>query len=158
MTRRHLSSACWFLSLALLAAATASASDGTPARARVAVARDDLHAAGSVAIVGRYGGDWGVTAAYWSHDSAPRPGEPRFAAGGDYTWTWSNWRYGGGAVWIDRTNGINGTRWNFELLLAYDFSPRIYAELTHYSHGSELGIRKDLPNWGWNFLGVGVAF
>ena len=78
--------------------------------------------------------------------------------GGDYAWTWHDLRYGGGVVWIDQTNEINGTRWNFEFLLAYDFSRHFYAELTHYSHGAEAGIRRDVPNAGWNFLGLGYAF
>lgn len=57
-----------------------------------------------------------------------------------------------------RSSDINGTRWNFELLVAYDFSRHLYAELTHYSHGSELGIRRDVPNAGWDFVGLGYAF
>jgi len=149
-----------FLPLALLAGTPVLASDEAPVRLRLSVARDDLHAAGAVAMIGRYGGDWGVTATCWLRDSGStsRPSDAHFAAGGDYTWRHGGWRYGGGVVWIDETNEINGTHWNFELLLGYDFTPRFYAELTHYSHGSEIGIRKDLPNWGWNLLGIGYAF
>lgn len=146
------------LYFAVFSSAPAFASDEAEVRLRLSIGRDEMHSPGSIAIVGHYGGSWGVTAAYWAHDSTERPSAPNLALGGDYAWTWRDWRYGGGVVWIDQTDEINGTHWNFELLVAYDFSRHFYAELTHYSHGSDVGIKRDVPNAGWNFLGLGYAF
>jgi hypothetical protein len=113
---------------------------------------------GAVLMSGRYGGTWGVRLGFWAHDPLLQTGAPHFVAGMDRVWTYRNWRYGIGAVWIDNDNDVNGTRWNFDLALAYDLSNRIFVEFLHLSHGSKvLGIKKDLPNEGWNFIGLGLT-
>ena len=52
----------------------------------------------------------------------------------------------------------NGTRWNFDFTVAYDFSERVFVEYQHLSHGTYIGISTRAPNGGWNILGVGYAF
>ncbi len=95
---------------------------------------------------------------YWARDPHLDTGEPHFTVGMDHVWTYRKWRYGIGAVWIDNDNVINGTRWNFDLALAYNFSDRFFVEFLHFSHASKvLGIKKDLPNSGWDFIGLGLT-
>ena len=109
-------------------------------------------------VSGRYGGSWGVKLGFWIRDSHVEPGAPNKLAGVDYVWTESKWRFGLGTAWIDEENSVNGTRWNFDLSLAYDLPNRVLVGYQHYSHGSILGIRKSESNEGWNLIGVGLIF
>jgi len=143
--------------LALLAGAPSHAQDETRAGLRLTMATDVFRASGSMVVAGRYGGSWGARLGFWVRDGHVDPGAPNKLAGVDHMWTRSNWRYGIGLVWIDEVNNVNGTRWNLDLSLAYDLSPRVFAEYRHYSHGSNIGIRTDLPNSSWNFVGFGLT-
>jgi hypothetical protein len=137
-------------------AAYASGDDETPVALRLSVSDAVVNDTGAVLMSGRYGGAWGVRVGYWVRDPHLEPGAPHLTAGMDHVWTRKKWRYGIGAVWIDNDNEINGTRWNFDLSLAYDLSDRIYVEYLHFSHGSKvLGIKRDIPNLGWNLIGLG---
>jgi len=146
------------LSSSLLVGAPCYALDETKVDLRLSVADDVSWGPGSTVVSGRYGGSWGVKLGFWIRDSHVEPGAPNKLAGVDYVWTESKWRFGLGTVWIDEENSVNGTRWNFDLSLAYDLPNRVFVGYQHYSHGSILGIRKSESNEGWNLIGVGLAF
>lgn len=132
--------------------------DETKAALRLSVSDSTINNPGAVLMSGRYGGAWGVRVGFWTHDLHLQTGAPHLLAGMDRVWTDKKWRYGIGAIWIDNDNEVNGTRWNFDLALAYDLSNRIFVEFLHVSHGSKvLGIEKELPNAGWNFIGLGLT-
>src|SRR6266571_863252 len=137
-----------FLCLSLFAIAPARALDLQPDETRpglrLSVAEDFVHAVGSVVVSARDGNAEG--------------GAPNKFAGVDYMLTYGKWHAGLGTVWIDETNGLNGTHWDIDASLAYDVSERVFVEYRHYSHGRKLGIKKDAPNDGWNLVGVGLIF
>jgi hypothetical protein len=112
---------------------------------------------GSLLAAGRYGNEWGVRAGAWLRDAHVRGPAPDLLVGVDHLWARGRWRFGLGAAWLNNENDVNGTRWNFSIAVAYDFSDRAFIEFVHFSHGAYLGIRKDDPNGGWNFIGVGVV-
>ncbi len=152
------------LALAALACAPAHAfrldiEDAAPAL-RVSAGVDVFRVPGTVVANARYGGAFGARLGGWLHagsDVQPRP--PRVLVGADYMLTfWKKVRGGIGIAWIDRETNVNGTRWNFDATLAYDFSGRVFVEYRHQSHGAILGIRSDAPNGGWNVVGLGYAF
>jgi hypothetical protein len=150
--------AALLLGFALLSSAPSYALDETKVDLRLSLADAVSWGTGSNVVTGRYGGNWGVKLGFWIRDSHVEPGAPNMLAGVDYVWTKSKWRFGFGTVWIDEENRINGTRWNFDLSLAYGLSSRVFVEYQHYSHGSILGIRKDESNEGWDLVGVGLIF
>jgi hypothetical protein len=149
------------LGLSAILPATASYASGdneTQVALRLSVSDSAINDAGAVLMSGRYGGAWGMRAGVWIRDPHLQDGAPHLFAGMDRVWTDNKWHYGLGVVWIDDVNEVNGTRWNFDLALAYDLSNRIFVEFLHLSHGSKaLGIKKDLPNLGWNFIGLGLT-
>jgi len=151
-----------FLCLSLFAVAPARALDLQPDETRpglrLSVAEDFVHAVGSVVVSARYGGAWGVRAGFWARDRNAEGGAPNKFAGVDYMLTYGKWHAGLGTVWIDETNGLNGTHWDIDASLAYDLSEWVFVEYRHYSHGRKLGIKKDAPNDGWNLVGVGLIF
>ncbi|MHB8623070.1 MAG: hypothetical protein ACYC9J_07680 [Sulfuricaulis sp.] len=141
-----------------MTAAYASGGDEAPAALRISVSDAAINDPGAVLIAGRYGGAWGARVGFWTHDLHLQTGAPHVMAGMDHVWTNEKWRYGIGAVWIDNENEVNGTRWNFDLSLAYDLSNRMFIEFLHFSHASKvLGIERSRPNEGWNFIGIGFA-
>jgi hypothetical protein len=144
--------------LFLAAAAPAMALDLTKAGLRLSVLDEVTTGAGSVLLAARYGGSWGLKLGTWIRDVHVTPSAPQVLAGGNYVWTWSDWRFGLGVVWIDRETNYNGTRWNFDFSISYDLSERIFCEYQHNSHGAKVGIEKDAPNEGWNLLGIGFIF
>jgi len=131
--------------------------DDTPSHVRFTLAEDFVHAAGSTVLSGRYGDGLGVRAGWWLHSVDASPA-PRLLLGADYAWTVSRWRPGLGAAWIDKTTSLNGTHWEIDTSLAYAITRRFFVEFRHYSHARKLGVRKDVPNGGWNLIGLGVAF
>ncbi len=143
---------------ASLLSAPSYALDETKVDLRLSVSDDFGFAPGSVVIAGRYGGAWGARLGFWARDSHVEPRAPNKFAGVDYVWTYSKWRPGLGAVWIDQTNDLNGTHWDFDLSLGYDLSSRVFVEYRHHSHGKNLGIRRHASNHGWNLIGVGLSF
>jgi hypothetical protein len=149
---------CWSLCAGAPARALDLQLDETRPGLRLSVAEDFVHAVGSVVVSGRYGGAWGVRAGFWARDSDAEGDAPTKFAGVDYMWTYGNWHAELGTVWIDKTNGLNGTHWDFDVALAYDLSDRIFVEYRHYSHGKKLGIKRDAANSGWNLIGVGFVF
>jgi hypothetical protein len=148
----------FLLGFALLLSAPSYALDETQVGLRLSVAEDFVHAPGSVVVSGRYGGAWGARVGFWASDSHVEPRAPNMFVGADHVWTYSKWRAGFGVVWIDGTNDLNGTHWDFDLSLGYDLSSRAFVEYRHHSHGRKLGISKDASNDGWNLIGVGLAF
>jgi hypothetical protein len=144
--------------LGMSAGAPCFARDETRPGLRLSVADDFVHAQGSIVVSGRYGDAWGVRLGFWARDSHVDPGAPNVLAGVDRAWTRAKWRYGVGLVWIDETNKLNGTNWNFDAFLAYDLTDRLFVEYRHYSHGRVFGIQKDAANGGWNLIGVGFLF
>ena len=149
-----------FACFALVAAAPAAAWnwDETKRALRLSLGLDVYRAAGAVVASARYGGSWNVKASAWVRDVHVQPKAPDFLLGAGYVWTKSKWRFGAGLVWIDEENDVNGTRWNFDASVAYDMSDRVFLEYQHYSHGSILGLKKDLSNGSWNLIGVGWIF
>ncbi len=118
-----------FLCLSLFAIAPARALDLQPDETRpglrLSVAEDFVHAVGSVVVSARYGGAWGVRAGFWARDRNAEGGAPNKFAGVDYMLTYGKWHAGLGTVWIDETNGLNGTHWDIDASLAYDVSERV---------------------------------
>lgn len=126
---------------------------------RLSVSEDVVHAPGSVVVSGRYGGAWGLKLGAWVRDTHVEHGAAsNKLAGIDHVWKYAGWRAGLGVVWIDQETNLSGTHWDFDVSLAYDFGRRVFLEYRHYSHAKKLGISEDVPNGGWNLLGVGVIF
>jgi len=148
----------FFMGPASLLSAPSYALDETKVELRLSVSEDFVHAPGTVVIAGRYGGAWGARVGFWAGNSHIEPRAPNKFAGVDYVWTYSKWRAGLGAVWIDETNDLNGTHWDFDISLGYDLWNRSFVEYRHHSHGRKLGISKDASNDGWNLVGVGLSF
>lgn len=144
--------------LAVLAAAPVRAWDETTPALRLSLGLDVYHASGAMVASARYGGSWNVKASAWVRDVHIRPQAPDVLLGAGYVWTKSKWRFGAGLVWIDGENNVNGTRWNFDASVAYDWTERVFFEYQHYSHGTLLGLKKDASNGGWNLFGVGLIF
>lgn len=144
------------LSLALVTPSYAL--DETKVDLRLSVSEDFVHAPGSVLVSGRYGGAWGARLGSWVRDSHVEPGAPHMFAGVDHVWTYSKWRAGLGAVWIDEVNNLNGTHWDFDVSLGYDLTDQVFVEYRHHSHGRKLGISRDASNDGWNLIGIGLIF
>lgn len=150
----------------LTAAAVLSMALVAPARAlerpevglRVSLYEDVVHAPGSLVVSARYGGGWGLRLGAWVRDSHVEGGAPDKFGGIDHVWKYRDLRAGLGAVWIDDTTKLNGTHWDFDVSLAYDVTRRVFVEYHHFSHGKKLGIDNDVPNGGWNLLGVGWIF
>ena len=132
--------------------------DETRADLRMSVSDDFVHARGSMVVSARYGGAWGARVGVWARESHVESSKANFFAGIDHVWTYSKWRAGLGAVWIDKVNDLNGTHWDFDVSLGYDLSGRVFVEYRHHSHGRKLGISKNASNDGWNLVGVGVIF
>jgi len=131
--------------------------DETPRELRATLSQDYLHARGATLLAARYGSAWGVRLGAWVSTDDMQP-KPHWVAAVDHVWTLGKWRAGLGAAWIDQTTNVNGTHWVFDVSLAYDVTRRIFIEYRHHSHGSKLGIEPDVPNGGWNLIGVGVNF
>jgi len=146
------------LAAGLLLSAPSHALDDTKADLRLSVSEDFVHARGSMVVSARYGGGWGARLGFWARESHVEPSKANFFAGIDHVWTYSKWRAGLGAVWIDEVNELNGTHWDFDVSLGYDLSNRVFVEYRHHSHGRKLGISKNASNDGWNLVGVGVIF
>jgi hypothetical protein len=150
------------MSAALLFSAPARAVnlglDETKPALRLTVAEDLVHAKGSVVVSARYGGAWGVRAGFWARTTGFEGDAPNVLAGVNYMWTVGRVRAELGAVWIDKTNDLNGTHLDFDAALAFDLTERVFLEYRHYSHGKKAGIAKDASNDGWNLFGVGVTF
>jgi hypothetical protein len=147
-----------WLMLVASAPARAWSLDETKVDWRLALSADFYRAEGSMVASARYGGNWGLKLGAWVRDNNVIPHAPNVVAGADYVVTKSKWRFGAGVAWIDEESNINGTRWNFDLSLAYGFSDRVFLQYQHYSHGSGLGVRRDSYNYSWNLLGVGIVF
>ena len=109
-------------------------------------------------VSARYGGGWGARLGFWVRESRVERSAANFFAGIDHVWTYSKWRAGIGAVWIDEVNDLNGTHWDFDVSLGYDLSSRVFVEYRHHSHGRKLGISQDASNDGWNLIGIGLIF
>jgi hypothetical protein len=124
---------------------------------RLSLSEDFMHAHGATLLAGRYGGAWGAKAGAWLDAGDVRP-KPHGFVGADRVWTIGGWRAGLGAIWMDEKTSVSGTRWLFDVSLAYDVTPRLFVEYRHFSHGARLGIKKDVPNGGWNLIGIGIAF
>src|SRR5690349_16688218 len=138
----HRAARAVIMCLALTAGAPARAWDEVKTDLRLSLLDDVTTGAGSVLASVRYGGAWGLKAGYWVRDVHVQPSAPNFLVGGNYVLKYSRWRAGAGVIWIDQENANNGTRWNFDLMLAYDLTDRIFCEYQHNSHGSILGIKK----------------
>jgi len=148
----------FLLGVVLLLSAPSYAMDETRADLRLSVSDDFVHAPGSMVVSARYGGGWGARLGFWARNSNVEASAPNFFFGIDHVWTYSKWRAGLGAVWIDELNDLNGTHLDFDVSLGYDLSSRVFVEYRHHSHGRKLGIRKDASNDGWNLVGVGLIF
>ena len=148
----------FLLGAALFLSAPSYALDETRADLRLSVSEDFVHARGAMVVSARYGGSWGARLGVWARESNVEPSAANFFAGIDRVWTYSRWRAGLGAVWIDKVNDLNGTHWDFDFSLGYDLSSRVFVEYRHLSHGRKLGISKDASNDGWNLAGVGLIF
>jgi len=146
------------LAVGLLLSAPSHALDETRAELRLSVSDDFVHAPGSTLVSDRYGGAWGARLGFWARESHAEPSKAHFFAGVDHVWTYSKWRAGLGAVWIDEVNDLNGTHLDFDVSLGYDLSSRVFVEYRHHSHGRKLGISPNASNHGWNLLGVGLIF
>lgn len=147
-----------YLSTSIVSAGAQDEREAAESRMRLSLSGAAFNGAGSVLASGRYGDGWGVRLGFWLRDSHVPGHAPHVFLGGDYLWKYSHWRYGIGLAWLDRNgNAINGTHANFSLSVAYDISDRFFIEVMHFSHGSALGIRGDIPNQGWDFIGIGVA-
>jgi len=153
----------FFSGLSLLSCAPSHALDlgleETRPGLRLSAGADVFRTPGTVVVSGRYGGDWGARLGFWAHDAGGvHPGVPNMVASVDRMWTIAKFRAAAGLAWIDETNSVNGTRWNFDFTLAYDVSNRVFVEYRHQSHGAILGISEHTPNGGWNIVGVGLTF
>jgi hypothetical protein len=148
----------FLLGAGLLLSAPSYALDETRPDLRLSASDDFVHARGSMVVSARYGGSWGARLGFWVRESHVEPSKANFFAGIDHVWTYSKWRAGLGAVWIDEVNDLNGTHWDFDVSLGYDLSSRVFIEYRHHSHGRKLGISKDVSNDGWNLIGVGLIF
>ncbi|HET7766302.1 MAG TPA: hypothetical protein VFK92_14540 [Burkholderiales bacterium] len=160
LTPPHFRTASLFFVCLMLAAGPARAWqwDETKPALRVSLGLDVYRAAGAMVATARYGGAWNVKASAWVRDVHVQPEAPNYLLGAGYVVTKSRWRLGIGAVWIDQENDVNGTRWNFDVSVAYDVSSRVFFEYQHYSHGAVVGLQKDTSNGGWNLLGAGLIF
>jgi len=143
--------------LAWTGSACAIQLDETRTDLRLTLSQDYLHARGATLLAGRYGGAWGVRLGAWVRTDDMEP-KPHWVAAFDHVWTVGKWRAGLGAAWIDEKTNVNGTRWVFDVSLAYDLTRQLFIEYRHHSHGSKLGIEPDVQNGGWNLIGVGVSF
>ena len=148
----------FLLGAGLLLSGPSHALDETKAELRLSVSDDLVHARGSTLVSARYGGAWGARLGFWARESQVEPSKAHFFAGVDHVWTYSKWRAGLGAVWIDEVNDLNGTHWDFDVSLGYDLSSRVFVEYRHHSHGRKLGISQNASNDGWNLVGVGLIF
>jgi len=146
------------LGVGLLLSAPSYALDEIRADLRLSVSDDFVHARGAMLVSARYGGNWGARLGFWARESNVEPSKANFFAGIDHVWTYSKWRAGVGAVWIDEVNDLNGTHWDFDVSLGYDLSSRVFVEYRHHSHGRKLGISKNASNDGWNLIGIGIIF
>jgi len=124
---------------------------------RLTLSEDIMHAQGATLLAGRYGGAWGLRLGTWLYTDDMHP-RPHWMAGLDHVWTLGKWRAGLGAAWIDQKTNVNGTLWLFDVSLAYDITRHVFVEYRHHSHGSKLGIKRDVRNGGWNLAGIGVSF
>lgn len=80
-------------------------------------------------------------------------------AGLDYNYRIGPVLLGLGGAYLTHTTFVNGTNWNFELRLAYRFTPRLEALWTHFSNCKQIcGFDRSGPNLGWEFLGLGYRF
>lgn len=131
--------------------------DETRKDLRLSLSEDFMHAHGATLLSGRYGAAWGATAGAWLDAGDVHP-EPHGFVGADRMWTTGSWRAGLGAIWMDKTTSVSGTHWLFDVSLSYDLNRRVFVEYRHFSHGARLGIKKDVPNGGWNLIGIGLAF
>jgi len=146
--------------LALVASPPSNALDlkieDTKPGLRLSAGVDVLRAPGSIVASARYGGTWGARLGAWAYSSSSVGEEPpNVLIGVDYVLTRKKWRGGIGIAWIDKVNLMNGTRWNLDMMLAYDLSDRFYIEYRHQSHASILGFKTDAPNGSWNILSLG---
>ena len=148
----------FLLGVLVLLGAPSYALDETRPDLRLSVSDDFVHARGSMLVSARYGGGWGARLGFWVRESHVESSKANFFAGIDHVWTYSKWRAGIGAVWIDEVNDLNGTHWDFDVSLGYDLSSRVFVEYRHHSHGRKLGISKDASNDGWNLIGIGLIF
>jgi hypothetical protein len=137
--------------------ATALEFDQTARDVRLTLSQDYMHARGATLLAGRYGGAWGLRLGRWVYTDDMHP-RPHWMAGVDHVWTLGKWRAGLGAAWIDEKTNVNGTLWLFDVSLAYDVTRHVFIEYRHHSHGSKLGIKRDVRNGGWNLIGIGVSF
>ena len=160
MTPPHSRFVRFALVLLLIVASPAHAweFDETKPSLRLGLGLDVFRAAGAMVASASYGGSWNAKAGAWVRDVHVQPEAPNYYLGGGYVWTKSKWRFGAGVVWIDEENDMNGTRWNFDLSVAYDVSNRLFFEYQHFSHGSFLGIEKGSSNGSWNLMNVGLIF
>jgi len=147
----------WFCALACSGTAHALQNEAMPTSLRLTLSRDFVHAKGATLLAGRYGGEWGLRAGAWLRTDDMEP-KPHWMAGFDHVWMLGKWRPGIGLAWIDQTTNVNGTHWLFDASLAYDFNRRLFVEYRHHSHGSKLGIQRDVRNGGWNLIGIGLSF
>jgi hypothetical protein len=99
----------FLLAVGLLLSAPSQALDETKADLRLSVSDDYVHARGSMVVSARYGGAWGARLGFWARESHVESSKAHYFAGIDYVWTYSKWRAGLGAVWIDQVNELNGT-------------------------------------------------
>ena len=113
------------LAVGLLLSSPSHALDETKANLRLSVSDDFVHARGAMLVSARYGGAWGARLGFWARESQVEPSKAHYFAGIDHVWTYSKWRAGLGAVWIDETNDLNGTHWDFDASLGYDLSSRV---------------------------------
>jgi hypothetical protein len=144
--------------LAWSAPARALQFDETRKDLRLSFSMDFMHANGATLLAGRYGGAWGLRGGGWLDAGDDVQPKPHYFVGADHVWTIGKWRAGLGAIWMDETTNVNGTHWLFDVSLAYDINRRLFVEYRHHSHGSKLGIKRDLPNGGWNLIGIGLSF
>ena len=144
--------------LAWAAPAHALQHDETRRDLRLSLSADFMHAHGATLLSGRYGAAWGARAGAWLDAGEDVHPKPHAFVGADHVWTFGSWRAGLGAIWMDEKTNVNGTNWLFDISLAYDINRRVFVEYRHHSHGSRLGIKRDVPNGGWNLIGIGIAF
>lgn len=120
----------------------------------VGVMTDVLHARGATILHLRNGNTCGLTSAVWLADGPKEQGDANLSAGFDCRYIVGKWRPFLGLTYIDQTNEVNGTRWNFQLGTCREVAKNLDACLYHYSHGRFIGIEDGKPNDGWNFVGV----
>jgi hypothetical protein len=131
----------------------------TRSAVRVSVGIDVFNSPGAIVATGRYGGSWGLKLGYRLYQGSHLRGPGRVLVCSDYMLTFADKIRGGlGIAWIDGENNINGTRWNFDVTIAYDLSNKTFLEYRHQSHGAIFGLRTDVPNGGWNVFGLGYTF